>query len=452
MTHSSSLAAPMLDRAAAIQRFRTNRRRSTLLFDLIDPEAFYTRPIPLRHPVVFYEGHLPAFSVITLIRKGLGRPGIDERLERLFARGIDPASEEAAAAAGATAWPTRAEVRQYAAEADRVILEALRSAPVEQPGHPLLDRAQAVFAILEHEAMHQETLLYMWHQLPHEVKRRPPAAAAPLAGGLAPAPATACVPAGRATLGAGPQPLPFAWDNEHPSMTVDVPAFEIGVYNVTNADYLAFVEAGGYAEPAWWSEADWAWRLAHDITHPPFWRREDDGWAWHGLFEDLPLPPAWPVYVSHAEASAYARWQGARLPTEAEYHRAAYGTPSGEERPFPWGGEPPDAGRVNADFERWEPVPVGSRPAGASAWGVHDLLGNGWEWTSTIFDGFPGFVPLPSYPEYSADFFDGEHYVMKGGSPATAIELLRRSFRNWFRPHYPYVYAAFRCVRSGRSR
>jgi formylglycine-generating enzyme required for sulfatase activity len=165
------------------------------------------------------------------------------------------------------------------------------------------------------------------------------------------------------------------------------------------------------------------------------------------MFEDVDLPPAWPVYVSHAEAAAYARWQGARLPTEAEYHRAAFGEPSGRERAQPWGAEPPDATRGLFDFVSWSPVAVGRYPAGQSAWGVHDLAGNGWEWTSTVFAPFPGFTPMASYPEYSADFFDGQHLVMKGASPATAAALVRRSFRNWFRPTYPYVYATFRCVR-----
>jgi formylglycine-generating enzyme required for sulfatase activity len=133
--------------------------------------------------------------------------------------------------------------------------------------------------------------------------------------------------------------------------------------------------------------------------------------------------------------------------TEAEFHRAAYGTPSGEERSYPWGEEQPDRSRGNFDFARWDPVPVGSHPAGMSAWGVHDLLGNGWEWTSTVFVPFPGFEPMASYPVYSTDFFDGKHWVMKGGSFATARPLLRRSLRNWFRGNYPYPYATFRTVR-----
>jgi formylglycine-generating enzyme required for sulfatase activity len=181
-----------------------------------------------------------------------------------------------------------------------------------------------------------------------------------------------------------------------------------------------------------------------------FWEQHDHQWFWRGQFDRLPLPPAWPVYVSHAEASAFARWRGRRLPTEAEFHRAAYGTPGGTERSYPWGEDPPDATRGRFGFAGWDPVAAGSYPAGASAWGVHDLVGNGWEWTSTVFAPFEGFHAMPSYPEYSAEFFDGHHYVLKGASPATAHELLRRSFRNWFRPHYPYVYAAFRCARSRR--
>jgi formylglycine-generating enzyme required for sulfatase activity len=164
------------------------------------------------------------------------------------------------------------------------------------------------------------------------------------------------------------------------------------------------------------------------------------------MFELLPLVLDAPVYVTHVEAEAYARWKGRRLPTEAEFHRAAYSTPEGDERLHPWGDQPPDFTRGNFDFVSFEPVATGAYPDGASAWGVHDLAGNGWEWTSTVFEGFDAFEPMPSYKQYSADFFDRAHYVLKGASPVTARELVRRSFRNWFRPNYRYVYATFRCV------
>jgi formylglycine-generating enzyme required for sulfatase activity len=167
------------------------------------------------------------------------------------------------------------------------------------------------------------------------------------------------------------------------------------------------------------------------------------------MFEEIPLPLDWPVYVSHAEAAAYARWVGKELPTEAQFHRAAYGTPDGQERQFPWGDGPPEPQRANFNFQRWDPAPVGAYPAGSSAFGVADLVGNGWEWTSSVFAPLAGFQAFPFYPGYSADFFDGKHYVIKGGSARTAARLLRRSFRNWFQPHYPYVYATFRGVSNG---
>jgi formylglycine-generating enzyme required for sulfatase activity len=155
----------------------------------------------------------------------------------------------------------------------------------------------------------------------------------------------------------------------------------------------------------------------------------------------------WPVYVSQAEAAACARWAGKSLPTEAEWQRAAYGTLDGETISYPWGNEPADSGRGNFNFYGWDPVPVNSFPEGQSAFGVHDLLGNGWEWTSTVFGPFPGFEPFPFYRGYSADFFDGKHFVMKGGSARTAACMLRPAFRNWFQAHYQYAYAGFRCVR-----
>jgi formylglycine-generating enzyme required for sulfatase activity len=164
------------------------------------------------------------------------------------------------------------------------------------------------------------------------------------------------------------------------------------------------------------------------------------------MFEEVSLPLDWPVYVSHAEAAAYARFVGSSLPTEAQFHRAAYGTPAGDDQAYPWGDAPPAADCGNFDFQRWDPVAVGSYPGGRSAFGLDDTLGNGWEWTASHFAPHTGFEPFPFYRGYSADFFDGKHFVVKGASPRTAESMLRRSFRNWFQPHYPYVYASFRCV------
>jgi iron(II)-dependent oxidoreductase len=406
--------------------YRTSRARTRQLFDIVAPAAYYERPIALRNPIVFYEGHLPGFAVNTLVKLALRRNGIDARLETLFARGIDP-EDEAAVRSPTDLWPAREEVQAFAAACDALVEETLRTATLEDDSVPQLRDGEAVLTILEHELMHQETLLYMLHALPYGMKQGI-ARESPLTLTLSPEErgGSVRVPAGRATLGLkrGEQ---FGWDNEFPGHVVEVPEFTIDAHNVTNGAYLEYMNATGAAAPH-------------------FWVRGENEWHRRGMFEVTPLPLDAAVYVTHEEAAAFACWKGKRLPTEAEFHRAAYGTPSGEERAQPWGDAAVDATRGNFDSAHWDPVAVGSYPSGASAWGVHDLVGNGWEWTSTLFAGFPGFTPMPSYPEYSADFFDDAHYVLKGASPVTPRELIRRSFRNWFRPNYPYVFATFRCV------
>jgi gamma-glutamyl hercynylcysteine S-oxide synthase len=436
-----------LDRDACIRRYRRNRARTTALFDLLDVSAYYSRPIALRHPPVFYEGHLPCFSFNTLVRRALGEPSIDAGLEALFARGIDPEDIPVRPAEDRSAWPDRSVVRQFAAEADRRVLDALERADIDRPGHPLLDRAEAVFTILEHEAMHQETLRYLFHRLPLDQKRQP-AGYTPLVRGVHPVQRWIAIPAGNSMLGIEARDAPFSWDNERPGFRTRVSAFDIEQHDTTNAAFLEFVDAGGYRDPRWWRADDWAWIKRERVLHPPFWLRIDHEWHWRGMFEMLPLPLSWPVYVSWAEANAFARWRGARLPSEAEFQRAAYESEPAARRQYPWGNAPPSVEHGVFDFSSWDPEPVGIHPAGRSPWGVDDLVGNGWTWTASVFARFPGFSPLPSYPEYSADFFDGQHFVLKGASPATARELIRPSFRNWFRPRYPHVYATFRCARS----
>jgi ergothioneine biosynthesis protein EgtB len=292
--------------------------------------------------------------------------------------------------------------------------------------------------------MHAETLTYMLHRLPLQRKlRKAPRlelVAQPIEARMIE------IPAGSATLGLSRNDPSFGWDNEYEQCAVAVPVFLIDQHKVTNRQYLQFMVAGGYEDQIFWSEADWAWKTQHDITHPAFWSQSGDQWRYLTMFDLMPLPLDWPAYVSHAEASAYARWAGKSLPTEAHWHRAAFGSPGDAERPYPWGTEAPSLRHGNFDFQRWDPAPAAGGPEGRSAFGVADLLGNGWEWTSSLFEPFPGFEPFPFYPGYSANFFDAKHYVLKGGSARTAACMLRRSFRNWFQPHYQYVYSGFRCV------
>ncbi len=429
-----------------IEWYRRGRARSRELFGMIPDSSYHERPIPLRHPIVFYDGHLPAFSVNTLAKKGHGEPGIDEALEVLFERGIDPGTSDEAARATIESWPERSAVASYGARVDALVERLLTEGPLELTDRPAMRRGEAIWTILEHEAMHHETLLYIFHALDPAKRNVPERAIRSSKRGGQDA-RTTRIPAGRARLGAGKGEIPFGWDNEFGPVEIDVPSFEIDRTNVTNADFLDFVEADGYETPELWSEGAWKWIRFARVEHPHFWMRDGDDWTWRGMTATIELPPDWPVWVTHAEAEAYARWKGRRLPTEAEYHRAAFGTPEGTERPFPWGDAPPSREHGNFDLQSWDPVAVGSFPAGRSAWGIDDLVGNGWEWTSTPFAPFPGFVPMPSYPQYSADFFDGAHFVMKGASPGTPKELVRRSFRNWFRPTYPWVWAAFRTVK-----
>ena len=437
----------VLDRADVLARYAVNRRRTRELFDLLDESTYYKRPISLRNPVVFYEGHIPAFSVNTLIKKALGWKGVDEHLETIFARGIDPESEATSVARGNPAWPSRMDVHQYVDEADRLIEKAIASADLERPSHLMLDQARALWTILEHEEMHQETLGYIWHQVPYSCKRKPVGYRTETPSTTeADEPSHARIPAGIATLGTDLRESAFAWDNECPVHQVHVNSFGIDTFKVTNGQFMEFVRAGGYRAPQWWRPEDWAWIESAGVVHPAFWERDGDRWFWRGMFERVELPMDWPVYVTWAEAHAFARWRRLRLPTEAEYHRAAFGTPEGRERGYPWGDTIGTQVPGNFDFVRWDPEPASAHPEGASAFGVHDLIGNGWEWTSTVFGPFDGFEPLPTYPEYSAEFFDGDHFVMKGASPLTARTLVRRGFRNWFRPRYPYVYATFRCA------
>lgn len=428
-----------------LESFDRVRKHSRDLLAMIPDASYLERPIPLRHPFAFYEGHFAAFNINTLAKRGHGADGIDETFEELFERGIDPEDETEADGKTISRWPSRATIAQFAEASDDLIRSLLRDAPLDRQDRPAMKRGEAAWTIFEHELMHHETLLYIFHALDPAKKQMPELAPIRMPEGRRiDRSARVVVPAGTATLGADRDAIPFGWDNEFEKREVEVGAFEIDVYDVTNGEYLDFVEAGGYRDRELWTDEGWEWLAAQGVTAPHFWLQEDGEWKWRAMRRVVELPEDGPVWVTQAEASAFARWKGRRLMTEPEYHRAAFGTPQGDERLYPWGDEPPAPQHGNFDLQSWDPLPVGSFPAGRSAWGVEDLVGNGWEWTSSEFAPFEGFRPMDAYPQYSIDFFDGRHFVIKGASPATPRELVRRSFRNWFRPTYPWVWASFR--------
>jgi ergothioneine biosynthesis protein EgtB len=420
------------------------RANTDRLFEIIREDSLYERPIPERHRIIFYIGHLEAFDWNLFRDHLLSLPSFSPAFDQLFAFGIDPV-DGGLPTDRPEDWPSLLEVRQYVRTLRNTIDDALSSDALMDSSHSGSPSAETLLhTAIEHRLMHAETLAYMFHQLPYSSKHpqlQMPADTSPIENEMLE------IPTGLATLGLSREDYsPFGWDNEFVSWVAEVPRFQIDKYMVTNAEFMRFVEAGGYQNPRHWLPEDWKWKERNAIRHPAFWKRDGADWLYRGMFEETPLPAGWPVYVSRAEAAAYARWANKSLPTEGQWHRAAYGKWNGNERLYPWGSTTPNAAHGNFDFARWDPTHVAASRNSQSDFGVVGQLGNGWEWTATPFAPFEGFQPFAFYPGYSANFFDAKHFVIKGGSSRTAACLLRRSFRNWFQPHYQYVYAGFRCV------
>jgi len=426
-------------RPQLLARWHEARGITDALFDSLQPEVLYQRPIAERHRIVFYLGHLEAFDWNLLTTRRAVTASVNAGFNQLFAFGIDPVGTGLPQDVP-TDWPDLQDIHAYRLSVREALDELMATLPVSWPGpwaggsgrH--FDAACLLNVAIEHRLMHAETLAYMLHRLPvgswrRETPESPGGPARP-----APKPAMVSIPCGPVVLGESRgNAQAFGWDNEFPAQEVTVPAFAIDQHMVTNGQYLSFMADGGYERSEFWKPPDWAWRENHGIRQPVFWRCDRDGWLLRAMQQDLPLPLDWPVYVSHAEASAYARWAGKALPTEAQWMRAASGAQ-------PW----PD-GQCNANFRRWDPEPVQACQQ-ISDFGVVGMFGNGWEWTRSAFEPTEGFEAFPFYPGYSKDFFDGKHFVLKGGSPRTAACMLRPSFRNWFQAHYQHVYAGLRCV------
>jgi len=369
------------------------REQTDRLFRLISPEALYERPVAERHRLVFYLGHFDAFDWNLLARRGMSERAFHPAFDSLFERGIDPPAGQGPSDR-ARDWPSQEEIARY-----NLLTRAWIDTHLSELDPDLLQMA------IEHRHMHAETFAYLMHNLPYEQKRGP----VPTESGReAPANPLISVASGNATLGKTAED--FGWDNERLAHQVAVPEFAISKYKISNGEYLRFVREGGAA--------------------PNFWAFENGAWFCRGMFARVPLPLDHPVWVTWEQANAYAAWRGMSLPTEAQFHRAA-------------GISTADPARDNFGFHRWDPIAVDASDGGASP---SQMTGNGWEWTRDVFAPFEGFAAHPFYPGYSADFFDGRHYVMKGASPRTAALLTRPTFRNWFRPDYPYMYAGFRVV------
>ncbi|MGZ4464089.1 MAG: ergothioneine biosynthesis protein EgtB [Nocardioides sp.] len=403
-------------------------RERTLRLTDVDDVELTTQHSALMSPLVWDLAHIGQQEDLWLLRGGdaSAQGLLSARVEKLY-----DAFEHPRATRVTLPLLTPAEARRYLSDVRGRVLDALGSADEE--------RLFPFVMVEQHEQQHVETMLAT-----HQLRDGEPllGAGAPLPPGR-PVPADAVlVPAGPFTLGVDAETEPFSLDNERPAHTVDLPAFRIGRVPVTNAEWQRFVEAGGYDEPHWWSERGWAHRVEAGLERPLFWSA-DGSRRRFGLVEDV--PPDEPVqHVCFFEAEAYAAWAGARLPTEQEWEKACAWDPAlGRRRRWPWGDSEWTPALANLGGDALRPAPVGAYEAGASAYGVEQLVGDVWEWTSSSFEPWPGFAPM-LYADYSAPFFGGDYHVLRGGSWAVGGASVRPSFRNWDHPVRRQIFCGVR--------
>ena len=423
----------------ALEALETSRRRLLDLLRPLPPELLVTQHSELMSPAVWDVAHVANYEEQWLVR-ALGEPGLfGPEIDRLYDAFRNPRRTrgELPLLGVDEAFAYAAQVRTRALRR----LEVVRDEDLARKG-PLLDGGFVYGMVAQHEQQHVETLLATLQLVTSTLlEPLPSQLPAPLRSVL---PGEVHVPGGPFQMGTVDA---WAYDNERPRHEVNVPSFFLDRYPVTNGQFLAFMEDGGYANRAHWSQAGWKFREAEHLEHPLFWRRAAGGWERRrfGIWEAL--PPDEPVcHVCWYEADAYARWAGRRLPTEAEWEKAAAATPAGTVRRYPWGDGRPDRTRANLWPQGGHPARVGAFPAGASAFGVEQMIGDVWEWTASDFQPYSGFRAFP-YPEYSAVFFGGDYKVLRGGSWAVAPEAIRNTFRNWDYPIRRQIFAGFRCAR-----
>lgn len=416
------------------------RRRSfALTTNVLDGTELVAQHSRLMSPLVWDLAHVGNYEEQWLLRGAAGgealRPDIDDLYD---------AFEQPRAQRPSLPLLPPGEASGYITTVRERVLDALDRLRLT-PRRPLLGGGFVYGMVVQHEHQHDETMLAT-HQLR---AGRPALSAAPAPAGPAAAgmlPSEVYVPAGPFWMGTSTDP--WAYDNERPTHTVDLPAYWVDATPVPNRAYLDFIEAGGYDEPRWWTAAGWEWRKNSSTCAPGSWFRDGDRWLRTRFGRIEPVPLDEPVqHVCWYEADAYARWAGKRLPTEAEWEKAAGWDPrQGAPRRYPWGDDPPRPDRANLGQRHLQPAGVGAYPGGASPYGVCQLLGDVWEWTATDFDAYPGFRAFP-YPEYSEVFFDSGYKVLRGGSWATAAVACRSTFRNWDFPVRRQIFAGLRCAR-----
>jgi len=437
---------PALRRRLAADLDAARARTRALTHDVfaVDDADFTRQHSPLMSPFHWDVAHIANMEDYWLVRRGAPdtdeTEGVREDLDQFYDAFTNPR-------AGRPELPllSPAEARVYG---DRVREKALANLEAGTFDERRTLSGGFVFGmIVQHEQQHVETMLAT-HQLrdgsPVLHADPPPASVVPGLAGT-----EVFHPGAEFLLGTSEEP--FALDNEKPAHPVRVDDFWLDAAPVTNAGYARFVDAGGYTDRSLWSEAGWEHITGEGWHAPMTWEKVEDRWyrTSFGVREAISDVGDQPVlHVSFGEAAAYAAWAGKRLPTEVEWEFAArYDHASGRTRRFPWGDEDPTPERANLDQRHLQPAPVGAYPSGASPLGVHQLIGDVWEWCDSGFEGYPGFEPFP-YKEYSEVFFGGDFRMLRGSSFGVGTPNARTTFRNWDLPIRRQIFSGFRCARS----
>jgi gamma-glutamyl hercynylcysteine S-oxide synthase len=421
-----------MNESETLARDLASARARTLALVDFDDDELRRQYHPLMSPLVWDLAHIGQQEELWLLRGGNpDRPGmLAPEVDSLY----DAFTHSRASRVELPLMsPTQA--RAYCRTVRGAAFEALDALP--DHGGP---QTFPFGMVVSHEHQHDETMLQALN-----LRTGAPLlnAGAPLPAGRAGVAGTSVlVPGGPFVLGVDAADEPYSLDNERPAHLVDVPSFRIGRVPVTNAEWHEFIADGGYCNDRWWSERGRAYRQEAGLEAPQFWNTDGTRTRF-GRVEDIPGDE--PVqHVTYFEAQAYAAWAGARLPTEVEWEKACAWDPQTERRRrFPWGATPPTGKLANLGGEALRPAPVGAYPAGASAYGAEQMLGDVWEWTSSPLRPWPGFTPM-IYERYSQPFFDGDYRVLRGGSWAVAREIMRPSFRNWDHPIRRQVFAGVR--------
>jgi 5-histidylcysteine sulfoxide synthase/putative 4-mercaptohistidine N1-methyltranferase len=426
--------------------FHATFDRYEQLFEVLTSDAaYYQKPIPLRHPLIFYFGHTATFFVNKLLLAGLLTARIEPRFESMFAVGVDEMSWDDLNDAHYD-WPSVDAVRAYRkmvrAAVDTVISDLPLSFPIDWNSP-----AWVVLMGVEHERIHLETssVLIRQHALKHV---RPHPAWEPWRiAGPAPTNDLVDIPAGQ--VDAGKSDDSYGWDNEYGDHVALVPAFRSSRYLVSNGEFLEFVQTGGYAEDAWWDAEGLAWKRFARVEHPTFWVPAVEGWKLRLMLEEVPMPWNWPVEVNNLEAAAFCAWKSAKIAVQSGLPvRLQVRLPSEDEwlRLYDFSGvaEVPDnavaAANLHLDHAA-SSCPVDTFRHGE----LFDVVGNVWQWTQTPIYPFDGFRVHPLYDDFTTPTFDGRHNLFKGGSWISAGNESRRSARYAFRRHF-FQHAGFRYV------